>query len=331
MMKRIIIYMAVLNLFLYSGSACSQVTENDPLVLGTFKITKVVDGDTFKFENLDGSSRLLGIDTEETFKTDDAAKKTEEISANWDEYYKFEKGDNKMPVKTNSPLGYEAMIWAQEYLKDVENARLELEDENRSLDIFGRHLVYMFIQKDGKEINYNVESVRQGYSPYFNKYGNSKKYHSEFLEAQNYARENKLGIWDPAKKHYPDYEERIEWWNKRAEQLEAFEKKYADNEIYFNLSDESDFKRLSENVGKEIIVFGNISDILTKKFPYLLRIPRTKEETFELVVFEDNADLLTEMDIDSKKEYYTYIKGTLGVYKGKYQIELKTPDQIWIE
>ncbi|HAY34536.1 MAG TPA: hypothetical protein DCY06_10410 [Bacteroidetes bacterium] len=331
MKKNILLYLSALYFFIFSGYSFSQISENNSLILGTFKITKVIDGDTFKFENLDGSSRLLGIDTEETFKTDDAAAKTDEISAKWDEYYRLEKGENKMPVKTNSPLGYEAMIWAKEFLKDVENARLELEDENRAMDIFGRHLVYMFVQKDGKEINYNVECVRLGYSPYFNKYGNSKKYHQDFIAAQEYARNNKLGIWDPDKKHYPDYEERINWWNKRAEQLENFEKKYSDNENYFNLSDESDFKRLSENVGNEIIVFGNISDVLTKKFPYLLRIPRTKEDTFELVIFEDNANLLNEMEIDNKKEYYTYIKGTLGVYKGKYQIELKDKDQIWIE
>ncbi|HRA99206.1 MAG TPA: thermonuclease family protein [Ignavibacteria bacterium] len=325
-----ILFTILINLFLFSGIACSQTSE-DPLTLGTFRITKVVDGDTFKFENMDGSSRLLGIDTEETFKTDDAERKTAEIEANWDEYYKFEKGDNKMPVKTNSPLGYEAMVWAQDYLKNVEFARLEKEDENRSLDIFGRYLVYMFIEKDGKQINYNVEIVRLGYSPYFNKYGNSKKYHNDFLEAQEYAMNNKLGIWDPEKKHYPDYEERIVWWNKRAEQLENFNSKYSGTENYFNLADDSDYKRLSENVGKEIVVFGNISDVLTKKFPYLLRIPHTKNETFEVVVFEENINILDEIDIDSKKDYYTYIKGTLKEYKGRYQIELTDKEQIWVE
>ena len=325
-----ILFLILINIFLFSGVACSQTSE-DPLVLGTFRISKVVDGDTFKFENMDGSSRLLGIDTEETFKTDDAERKTAEIEANWDEYYKFEKGDSKMPVKTNSPLGYEAMVWAQEYLKDVEFARLEKEDENRSLDIFGRYLVYMFVEKDGKEVNYNVECVRLGYSPYFNKYGNSKKYHQDFLEAQEYAMSNKLGIWDPEKKHYPDYEERILWWNKRAEQLENYESKYSGNENYFNLADDSDYKRLGENVGKEIIVFGNISDVLTKKFPYLLRIPHTKNETFEVVVFEENINILDEIDIESKKEYYTFIKGILKEYKGRYQIELTDKEQIWIE
>ena len=325
-----ILFLILINIFLFSGVACSQTSE-DPLVLGTFRISKVVDGDTFKFENMDGSSRLLGIDTEETFKTDDAERKTAEIEANWDEYYKFEKGDSKMPVKTNSPLGYEAMVWAQEYLKDVEFARLEKEDENRSLDIFGRYLVYMFVEKDGKEVNYNVECVRLGYSPYFNKYGNSKKYHQDFLEAQEYAMSNKLGIWDPEKKHYPDYEERILWWNKRAEQLENYESKYSGTENYFNLADDSDYKRLGENVGKEIIVFGNISDVLTKKFPYLLRIPHTKNESFEVVVFQENINLLNEIDIDSKKEFYTYIKGTLKEYKGRYQIELTDKEQIWVE
>ena len=54
------------------------------------KITKVTDGDTFKFENLDAPVRLLCIDTEETFKTADAEQKTNEISQYWDEFYKKE-------------------------------------------------------------------------------------------------------------------------------------------------------------------------------------------------------------------------------------------------
>ncbi|MBS1517610.1 MAG: thermonuclease family protein [Bacteroidetes bacterium] len=321
---------ALIQLLLISGIACSQ-KNGDSLDLGTYRITKVVDGDTFRFEGLDNSTRLLGIDTEETFKTDDAEAKTAEIAANWEEYYRIQKGDSKMPVKADSPLGYEAMMWAKDYLKDVEFARLEKEDLTRSVDMFGRYLVYMFVEKDGKEVNYNVECVRLGYSPYFNKYGNSVRYHNDFLEAQQYAKDNKLGIWDPEKKHYPDYEERLVWWNKRAEQLEDFEKKYSGNPDYFNLGNDNDYNRLGEYLGKEITVFGNISDVLTKKNPYILRIPHTKNESFEIVIFEKNAGLIDELDINTKKDYYTYTRGKLEEYKGRYQIILKDKDQFWME
>ena len=302
------------------------------LIIGDFKISKVTDGDTFRFENLDKPTRLLGIDTEETFKTDDAEQKTNEIAVNWEAFYLSEKGDSKMPVKTDSPLGFEAWKWAEEFFKNVDHVRLEKEDDERSVDIFGRYLVYMIaIMKDGKEINYNIECVKKGYSPYFNKYGNSKRFNAEFIEAQNYARSNSLGIWDPNKKHYPDYEERLIWWDKRAKQLEDFELKYSGNEFYFNLANDKDYARLGNYIDQEITVFGNISDILTKKFPYLMRIPHTKNETFEIVIHEENAGLLTELDMETKKEYSVYIKGKLEKFRDNYQIVLRNKEDLWME
>ncbi|MBK8552351.1 MAG: hypothetical protein IPL53_15295 [Ignavibacteria bacterium] len=133
------------------------------------------------------------------------------------------------------------------------------------------------------------------------------------------------------KKHYPDYDERLIWWDKRAKQLEDFEAKYSGNEYYFNLGNDKDFARLGNYVGQEITVFGSIGDILTKKFPYLMRIPHTKDETFEIVIHEENAGLLTELDMDTKKEYYVYIKGKLEIYKDKFQIVLSDKESLWIE
>ncbi|MBS1551011.1 MAG: thermonuclease family protein [Bacteroidetes bacterium] len=313
-----------------SGYAFSNNADTS-LVIGTFKMSKVIDGDTFRFDGMDKSTRLLGIDTEETFKSDDAEQKTNEIAKYWDEFYKSERGDSKMPVKTDSPLGFEAWKWAEEFFKDVEYVRLEKEDNERTIDIYGRYLVYLIAIKKGKEINYNVECVRLGYSPYFNKYGNSKRFHQDFVDAQNYAMEKKLGIWDPFAKHYPDYDERLVWWNKRAEQLDKFDSLYAGKENYFSMASETDFERLADNIGKEVIIFGGISEVLTKKTPYLIRIPHNKEENFEIVVYNEYLKLLDELDIDTKQEYYIYAKGKLEVYNGKYQIVLRDKDQIWME
>lgn len=322
--------LAVISIF-YSG-ICFPLQPDSSLIIGNFKVSKVTDGDTFRFENLDRPTRLLGIDTEETFKTNDAEQKTNEIAMHWEEFYKSQKGENKMPVKTDSPLGYEAWKWAENFFKNVDYARLEKEDDERSIDIFGRYLVYLIaVLKDGTELNYNVEAVRNGYSPYFNKYGNSRRFHKEFLEAQNYARQNNLGIWDPNKKHYPDYDERLIWWNKRAQQLDNYEKNFSENEFYFNLSNDKDFARLEKYLGQDITVFGSISDILTKKFPYIMRIPHTKDEVFEIIVNEKDAGVLQEIDIDNIKEYYTFIKGKLEKYDGNYQIVLTDKNQIWLE
>lgn len=321
----------VLLIYLLNQNLCKSDEKDTSLVIGNFIVSKVIDGDTFRFEGLDKSTRLLGIDTEETFKTENAEQKVNEISMFWEDFYKTEKGDSKMPVKTDSPFGFESWKWAEDFFKDVEYVRLEKEDENRTIDIFGRYLVYLIAIKNGKEINYNVECVRQGHSPYFNKYGNSKRFHDDFVNAQNFARENKLGVWDPEKKHYPDYDERLVWWNKRAEQLENFENKYSGEENYFNLSNDDAFKKLENYVGKEITVFGSIGEILTKKFPYIMRIPHNKDEAFEIVLFEENVKLLEELDLETKKHYYVFIKGKLEKYKGDFQIILRDKDQLWME
>lgn len=60
--------------------------------------------------------------------------------------------------------------------------------------IYGRLLAYVFV--DG--VNFNLELVREGLSPYYTKYGLSEKYDQEFREAERYARKHKLHIWgDP--------------------------------------------------------------------------------------------------------------------------------------
>jgi endonuclease YncB( thermonuclease family) len=309
--------------------ACAQT---DPsLILGEFRITKITDADTFRFDKLDRPARLLGIDTEETFKTPDAEQKTNEIALNWEEFYKLQKGDSKFPVKTDSPLGYEAWKWAEEFMKDVEIVRLEKEGDGRDMDIFDRYLVYVIALKNGQEINYNVECVRNGYSPYFNKYGNSSRFHKEFEEAQAYAMDNKLGIWNPEKKKYPDYEERLIWWNKRAAQLSDYAEKYQGKPGYVNLSNIADYEKLPEYLGKEVIVFGSIGNTMLDKSPLILRIPVRKDMNFDLVIKQQDIALLNQIDLDFLKEYYIYSKGKIEMYDGRYQIVLKNKEQIWME
>ncbi len=323
-------YLATLISILFAlGTGHAQTDAT--LVIGDFKLTKITDADTFKFDKLDRPARLLGIDTEETFKTPDAEQKTSEIAQNWDEFYKLQRGSSRFPVKTDSPMGFEAWKWAEEFMKDVDYVRLEREGDGRDKDIFDRYLVYVIAVKNGEEINYNVECVRNGYSPYFNKYGNSKRFHNEFAEAQKYAMENKLGIWNPEKKKYPDYEERLNWWNVRAVQLEQFSENHKGKDGYFDLNSTEDYEKLSAFVGKEIVVFGGIGNVMTDRFPYIFRIPIRKDMNFDLVVKQSDSGVMDQIDIDYLKEYYIYAKGILDTYDGRYQILIRDKDQIWME
>lgn len=307
---------------------------NPKLVVGTFKVEKIIDGDTFRFKGLDKSTRLLCIDTEETFKGKNASQKTESIRNIWKSYYadKRQEEGGRMPIKLDSPFGYDTWQWAISFFSDVDSVRLEKDDSLRFIDTYNRYLVYLIVYKNGKEINYNLECVRLGYSPYFNKYGNSKRFHNQFVEAQQYAQTHKLGIWNKNTLCYPDYEERIVWWNKRAKQLENFEILQAsDYNYYFNLLNDNEYNRLSSHLNNEVIVFGTISEVFTNKFPYLIRMPHTKSQYLDVVVYEEYKSVFESLDIETLKEYYVYVKGILKSHSGKLYIELTTKEQIWMD
>jgi len=318
-------------LLIFAFTFANAQVKDSSLIVGNFVITKITDGDTFKFKNLDKSTRLLCIDTEETFKSKDARERSEEIASDWLNFYRENQKGSNHPIKLDSPFGYETWQWTKEFMEDVDSVRLEKDDNLRGIDVFDRYLVYVIAYKKGKEINYNIECVKTGHSPYFNKYGNSRRFHKEFVEAQEYAKKNKLGIWDASTKCYPDYEERLVWWNKRAAQIENFEKTHAGDNKYINFLSDDGFANLKDYIGTEVIIFASISEIFNTKFPYLIRFSHDRLNSVDLVVFEDKADLFNEIKLDDFMSNYIYVKGKLELYKGKYKITFKSKDQLWIE
>src|SRR5262249_48251468 len=63
--------------------------ETPGLVFGEFRVTKVTDGDTIRVDGLDSSLRLLGVDTEETFKSEGDRRAFE---AGWPQYMAMKRG-----------------------------------------------------------------------------------------------------------------------------------------------------------------------------------------------------------------------------------------------
>ena len=93
--------------------------------------------------------------------------------------------------KENVPMGKVASDYTRDRLK---GKYVDLEFEGPIRGRYGRLLAYIFV--DG--INFNLELVRKGLSPYYTKYGLSQKYDKEFREAEGYARKHELNIWgDP--------------------------------------------------------------------------------------------------------------------------------------
>jgi len=134
-----------------------------PAFAGHYKVLNIVDGDTVDVLYMGKKERvrLLCVDTPESVHPD-AAK--------------------------NTVMGNKASNYTKNRLT---GKTVDLEFESTLRGKYGRLLAYVIL--DGK--NFNVELVREGWSPYYTKYGTSDHHHIEFQQAQKYARANGKNIW----------------------------------------------------------------------------------------------------------------------------------------
>lgn len=314
----------------------SAAPETPGLVIGEFPLAArnaVVDGDTIHVQGLDASLRLLAIDTEETFKHE-AERRA--YDAGWDQYQRDQRGGSARPVKMATPLGDEAKRFAERFFSGVATVRLERDHPREVRDYYDRYLAYVIVVKDAQELNYNVECVRAGYAPYFTKYGYSRRFHDQFVAAENEARAARRGIWDPAKQHYPDYAERKIWWDARAEFIKKFEAEAAeaaDKDSFIELTNIDVPERLERLVGKEVVVLGAVSEIkLGDRGPTLVMLSRKRTSDFPLVFFDKNV--LAASHLAEHVGEYIRVAGSVSRYqdraRGRTQIQIKidAPSQI---
>jgi len=323
-MKKTILFMIMLSFGIFA---------KNPLLLGEFPLKgdvehAVVDGDTIKVEGLDASIRILFIDTEESFKHGTAAARTKEIADNWDEYLesKMYKVTDK-PIKFNTPLGYQATLWARDFFRGASIVRLEFDSTSSKRGYYGRYLTYVFVKKKDKWVNFNIEIVRHGYSPYSTKYGRSRRFHEEFVKAQEFARKSGLGVWSKNGKHYPDYEERLKWWNKRGDQIEDYRKNGKKKGYLFIGGNDYDYYKLKKYIGKKVKVFGLIRDLTEETDEYTYKLP-FKQFVDVTVHVSKKAGIPFEKLKDSE-DYYVYINGKVKVdHNNKYHIYIKRQKDI---
>jgi len=149
-------------------SSPSQAVQDDIKVKNDirkyFEVIKVVDGDTVdvKINGKTERLRLIGINTPETV-------------------------DPRKPVEC---FGREASAKAKELLLN-QKVFLEADDTQDERDKYGRLLRYLY-REDG--LFYNLEIIKQGYA-YEYTYQVPYIYQQQFKAAEDYARENKLGLW----------------------------------------------------------------------------------------------------------------------------------------
>lgn len=321
----------------YSREALYEALEQDEdeagVLLGEFPLKNdaVIDGDTVKVGGLDGSLRLLGIDSEETFKTDADWRKYE---VGWAQYLENETAKTSRPVKIATPVGMDGKHYAKEFFKGLTRIRLERDHPKEVRGRYNRFLAYIFVERDGEWINYNVESVRVGMSPYFTKYGYARRFHDEFLEAQEEARTNEVGIWEPGTEHYPDYDVRLPWWYGRAAFIEAFEREAEDRPDFISLTHWDSLRRMEELVGRDVTLLATVGSIYKsdRGGPTRVMLSRRMFGDFPLVVFD--GQVFEQSQLEKYKGEYIRVRGMVTTYKNKktgeqtLQITLRNAGQV---
>jgi endonuclease YncB( thermonuclease family) len=278
----------------------------------------VIDGDTLRVAGLPGSIRFIGLDAEETFKD---AGKERLAAADWDEYLKTENaGKNpQRPPKLATPMGQAAKSGLELLLKDATKVRLEYDDAARKVDGFDRMLAFVFVRRPDGWLNVNVEIVRQGWSPYFVKYGRSKRFDAAFAAAQREAREAGRGIWGPQApyRHCADYDVRLKWWNERADAWQAAEEARAARDDVFLLGRADEWERLKGAVGRRAIVVGTIEGYRAAGEVGLLSCAHVAKRSFLVVGAPKDVEAL-----DAVKRFegdLVFLTGTVELYKGEPQ------------
>lgn len=308
--------LAILFTGVFASPALAQDAKNSRKV-GSFRLLKVIDGDTIRVE-VDGrptSLRLLGIDTEECFHDD--KRRSKDANSNFERYVKKFKKGSPHPSKYPTPFGEAARDYAIKFFANVKEVEVENDDPNEKTGHFGRMLSYVFIVKDGKRVHYNAEVVRNGYSPYYVKYGRSRSYEKEFKAAELEAKEAKKGMWGDWKtiRCYPDYDKRLKWWGDRADLLDQWRKRANENkakpaaeqENLVSLNDAKGFDSLRKMSGKVVTVFGSIDRI---------RHPAAKNSIVVLSAKRDRVDFHLSGRLKDAGQYnreFAILKGTITV------------------
>ena len=142
-----------------SDQEIGEVAGQSKFEAGTFKVTRVIDGDTIE---IDGGERVryIGIDTPETVD----------------------------PRKTVQCFGVEASNKNKEL---VEGRMVWLEKDVTDKDKYNRLLRYVYVG----DAFINLELVKQGFA-YSYSYPPDIKYQNQIVTAQQEAREAKKGLWN---------------------------------------------------------------------------------------------------------------------------------------
>ena len=283
------------------------------------QITKVVDGDTVKVE-LHGkteSLRLICVDTEESYAGGSkpvtvAGKEASEMAK---QYFAMEDGGlTKVDIEfdTDDPIAVA-----------VEKHR----------DNYGRLLCYVH---KGEE-NYNLKLIKEGWSPYFVKYGRSRLYHRQMTDAESAAKAYNFVIWNPntnAKVPSRNYANLLPWWSMRGSIVEEFRLSETRGGAFSVRLDYPQILAASET-GKSITIFCDLQAGINKWIgDNALIHTGSVYHRLDLWIPDAETDIMAPLKRLIDKRYagqgrgYVYVSGKVEQYKGKPQIVLKHIKQL---
>jgi len=290
----------------------------------TVPFTRVVDGDTLRVklpgEEKDSSLRLLCLDCEESYS-----------------------GGRK----PKTPWGKAAKAHAEEFFAEAREVTIEFpgkepleECMSKYRGNYGRLLVYVWYNN----INFQEHMIREGYSPYFNKYGNAanSRYHHRLQHAERQAQADNLGVWDQFAVNGAirrNYAVLGTWWQLRAHCIDDFREAQIDNPALLNTR--LDYARIvsaaekkeSRTIFTELHSIkrtgrrGAILNIGSNHQPFTLYLSDVDSVTGQNTVHLLLSRYITEND-DNPRRSYAYVTGQLHVYNGLPQMILESPWQI---
>ena len=304
-------------------------SDQEGLLIGEYELARnpVVDGDTIRVRGIEGSVRLLKIDTEERFhgKAERAA-----ATKDFDRYRERKRRRGPRLPKFGTPMGEEAAEFAKAFFDGVEVVRLERDDPKAMRGRHGRLLAYVFVKKAGRWTSYNVECVRAGLSPYFTKYGYSHRFANQLARAETEARNAGRGIWGAQAKGYGDYDQRKAWWDARADFIRQFEEEAGRRDDYVQLWHWDALERLEQKLGVEVTLLSTVDAI--EHFERLVRVSLVSEKRKGFPVIFFDKRVFHESGIGRYAHEPVTVRGTVQRYeRGSYrtlQIVVEEPKQI---
>jgi micrococcal nuclease len=207
-------------------------------------VTKVIDGDTIRvrLNDKDESLRLVCVDTEE------------------------KPGSPKLP---HTKAGEMASVMAKAFFTDTDGklvkVDLEFDTEDpvkvclvKHRDNFGRLLCYVHKADE----HYNLKLIREGWSPYFVKYGRSRIYHTTFTAAETTAQAENLIIWNPATNGSGpsrNYQMLLPWWGLREAIVQEYRAIEASGKV---ISVRLDYQKVLDAIdtGESITILCDLQD-----------------------------------------------------------------------